>query len=151
VRDVLTVSARVRVVILSAVRDPLALVEALGTGASGYLLSTGPRTARALHEVMDGRVPIDPRLTELLRDRLGPATASGAGTAARVDRLTPRENTVLGLVALGLTNEQIARELVLSTGTVKLHVQHLIHKLGVANRTQAAVHAARLGLLPPSS
>ena len=65
--------------------------------------------------------------------------------------LTARERDVLRLLAAGKSNPAIARALLLSTSTVKGHVQHILGKLGVDDRTQAAVRALRLGLLPPSS
>ena len=64
-----------------------------------------------------------------------------------VEPLTPRESEILGLLAQGKTNPQIARELVISAGTAKNHVQHIIAKLGVSDRTQAAVRAFELGLI----
>lgn len=68
--------------------------------------------------------------------------------AAALEKLTARERQVLPLVAEGWTNAQIARELVVSAATVKTHVEHLIAKLGVADRTGAAVRAVELGILP---
>jgi DNA-binding NarL/FixJ family response regulator len=65
--------------------------------------------------------------------------------------LTERELEVLRLLARGQTNRQIAKNLVISTLTVKTHVQHILGKLGVSDRTQAAIRAAELGLSPPSS
>ena len=62
-------------------------------------------------------------------------------------QLTPREHEVLQLLALGQTNREIAHQLGISTGTVKVYVQHIFFKLGVTDRTQAAVQAVRLGLL----
>lgn len=61
-------------------------------------------------------------------------------------RISPREQQVLALLPRGLSNAQIARELGIATGTVKVHVEHLLHKLGVTDRTQAAVKAIELGL-----
>jgi DNA-binding NarL/FixJ family response regulator len=75
--------------------------------------------------------------------RAAPGRRDGAG----VERLTPREHEVLRLLAQGRTNNEIGRELVLSLTTVKFHVEHIIAKLGVADRTQAAVRAVELGLL----
>ncbi len=68
-------------------------------------------------------------------------------TPTELRQLTPREREVLQLVARGQTNQQIARELTLSVSTIKTHVEHIIGKLGVSDRTQAAVHAAEVGLL----
>jgi DNA-binding NarL/FixJ family response regulator len=78
----------------------------------------------------------------------GRRTAAPAQRAAAgVERLTPREQEVLQLLAQGRTNNEIARELVLGLTTVKFHVEHIIAKLGVADRTQAAVRAVESGLL----
>jgi PAS domain S-box-containing protein len=72
-----------------------------------------------------------------------------AAAAARVEPTTPRERQILHLIAAGLTNQQIGRELHLSAGTVKNHVARLLEKLDVPDRTAAAVQAARLGLIEP--
>jgi len=63
------------------------------------------------------------------------------------ESMTPRELEVLRLLARGLTNRQISRELVVSAATVKVHIEHLLAKLGVSDRTQAAVRASQAGLL----
>ncbi len=146
---ILTAAPRARTLVVSAQDDPAALVEGLVAGASGYVLKTRAvrRLPLAVHEVMDGRVPIDEELVTALRERLARPAPRPAPAAAADLPLTPRELTVLRLVGEGLTNEQIAGDLVLAPGTVKLHVQRIIAKLGVANRTQAAVLAARRGLL----
>jgi DNA-binding NarL/FixJ family response regulator len=149
IATVITASPRVRVLVVTGLADPTALVEALLAGASGYLLKTRAvgRLPRAIHEVMDGRVPIDDEVVRALRERLARPAPRPPGQDAADVPLTAREFTVLRLVGEGLTNEQIAADLVLAPGTVKLHVQRIIAKLGVANRTQAAVYAARKGLL----
>ena len=69
------------------------------------------------------------------------------GEAEKVESLTPREIEVLGLLSQGQTNPQIAQNLTVSRGTVKIHVQHIISKLGVSDRTQAAVRAIEAGLI----
>jgi DNA-binding NarL/FixJ family response regulator len=66
------------------------------------------------------------------------------------DRLTGREQTVLALVARGQTNRQIADALAISEKTVSVHVSNMLSKLGLASRTQAALYAVRIGLIPPS-
>ena len=71
----------------------------------------------------------------------------GRGEAEKVESLTPREVEVLGLLSQGQTNPQIAQNLTVSRGTVKIHVQHIISKLGVSDRTQAAVRAIEAGLI----
>jgi two-component system, NarL family, response regulator LiaR len=73
--------------------------------------------------------------------------AGGKGEAERIETLTPREVEVLTLLSQGQTNPQIARNLAVSRGTVKIHVQHIISKLGVSDRTQAAVRAIEAGVI----
>lgn len=80
---------------------------------------------------------------ELLRQAMAPATGPSQGD---LERLTRREREVLMLVAQGLTNKAIARELGIGPGTVKVHVEKVIAKLNVVDRTQAAVFAARTSL-----
>lgn len=91
---------------------------------------------------------------ELADVRVGAPTSnarSGDTAAAPAEPLTPREVEVLGLVARGWTNRAVAGELVLSVGTVRVHVQHILRKLGVSDRTGAVVRGMELGLISPSS
>ncbi|HEX5200627.1 MAG TPA: response regulator transcription factor, partial [Actinoplanes sp.] len=88
-------------------------------------------------------------LGRLMRCFQPPAAAPGAPAPVRLpEPLTEREQTVLRLLAAGRSNQQIARELVVSLATVKKHVTHVLTKLGAANRTEATAHARELGLLP---
>jgi DNA-binding NarL/FixJ family response regulator len=98
------------------------------------------------------------RLAGVRGDELdGAPPASGAGPSEQVDSspliapLTPRENDVLRMLTRGYTNQQIARRLFITESTVSVHVSHIIAKLGVSNRLQAAAAAARLGLFPEES
>ena len=98
--------------------------------------------------------PFDPdeliaRLRRSLRQRPNGAAAATNGSDDRTSDLTPREREVLSLLAGGRTSPQIARELVISPRTVGTHVQHILTKLGVENRTQAAGIAHRCGLVAP--
>ncbi len=77
----------------------------------------------------------------------GEADSGGRGEAVKMESLTPREKEVLKLLSQGQTNPQIAKNLTVSRGTVKIHVQHIITKLGVSDRTQAAVRAIEAGLI----
>jgi putative two-component system response regulator len=95
-----------------------------------------------LQEILDRVV----RLQEPARPADAAALARRDG-APEIERLTPREREVLALLAQGRTNAEIAGRLIVSPGTVKFHVEHIIAKLGVADRTQAAVRAVELGLL----
>ena len=80
-------------------------------------------------------------------DRVGPSGSGQSIEAAQIESLTPREVEVLRLLSQGQTNPQIAQNLQVSRGTIKIHVQHIISKLGVSDRTQAAVRAIEAGLL----
>ena len=87
---------------------------------------------------------------ELTDVRVGAPTnpgQAGGAQAAPAEPLTPREVEVLGLVARGWTNRAVAEELVLSVGTVRVHVQHILRKLGVSDRTGAVVRGMDLGLI----
>jgi DNA-binding NarL/FixJ family response regulator len=95
--------------------------------------------------VLRGESIMDGALAVRMLRRLADETPGQA--APPPDRLTPREHEVLYLLALGLTNREIASKLAVSAGTVKIHVEHIIAKLGVSDRTQAAVRAVQLGLL----
>lgn len=141
---------RVSVLIVTMYEDPNYLLEALKAGAAGYLLkdATQREVVTAVRQVLRGESLLNPGLaTQLLRRMVDEAKAP----PQPVERLTPRELEVLELVARGLTNREIGRELVVSVGTVKLHVEHIIGKLGVSDRTQAAVRAVQMGLVTPAA
>ena len=130
----------VRVVVLTSFAGQDQVLPAVRAGVSGYLLKdVGPaELADALRTVHAGGVPLHPRVA---------ATVTQSVAAPDRDQLTPRETEVLRLVARGLSNRIIGRELALSEKTVKTHVSAILAKLGVADRTQAALHAVRTGLV----
>jgi DNA-binding NarL/FixJ family response regulator len=143
------------VVMLTMHENPDYLLEALKAGAAGYVLKDAPQEdiIEAVRRVRNGESPMDPELAARLLRRLATegemwrgARGSQAATYA-VEPLTPRELEVLGLMKLGRTNRQIAADLVISLGTAKNHVEHIIAKLGVSDRTQAVVRALELGIL----
>jgi two-component system, NarL family, response regulator LiaR len=133
-----------RVIVLTSYLDEDVLLPALRAGAAGYLLKNAPpqEVARAVRVADAGEALLDPSVAARLVDAL----AAGGGDDP-LDRLTPREREVLGLMGQGLSNKRIARALGVSEKTVKSHVGHVLAKLGVADRTQAAVLAVRAGLL----
>jgi DNA-binding NarL/FixJ family response regulator len=137
------------VLIVTVSEDPDYLLEALKVGAAGYVLKDASRqeVVAAVRQVLNGESPVDVKLATRLLKRL--AGEAKGPAAAPAEELTPREREVLGLVAEGKTNAEIAQALFLSVGTVKIHVEHIIAKLGVSDRTQAAVRALELGLLTP--
>ena len=131
-----------RVVILTSFIDDERLLPALRAGAAGYLLKNiePQELARAVRAADAGEAIIDPTVAARLVEALVEED--------RVPRpeLTAREQEVLDLIASGYSNKRIARELGVAEKTVKSHVSHLLAKLGVSDRTQAALYAARLGL-----
>jgi NarL family two-component system response regulator LiaR len=133
----------VRVVVLSSFADDERIFAAMQAGAAGYLLKDvdPDALADAVREVHRGRPVLHPdvaaRLMRRVADPAGPAT----------EPLTPREREVLGLVVEGYANKQIARRLLITEKTVKTHVSSILRKLGVADRTAAAVLAIRQGLV----
>jgi two-component system, NarL family, response regulator LiaR len=137
-----------RVIVLTSFAEDDRLLPAIQAGAAGYLLKdVQPKElARAVRAAHAGEALLDPSIAA----RLVEAIAQPAGEEPR-DELTPREREVLELIGRGLSNKRIALELGVSEKTVKTHVGHLLHKLGVADRTQAALHAVRSGLLSPKT
>ncbi len=130
----------VRGVVLTSHSGEDAVLSAVRAGAAGYLLKdVGPRElADALRSVAAGGSPLHPQVAATVMRRV---------TAEQRNPLTPREAEVLRLIARGLTNRLIARELALSEKTVKTHVSAVLSKLGLADRTQAALYAVREGLI----
>jgi DNA-binding NarL/FixJ family response regulator len=124
--------------------------EALRAGASGFLLKDVPpeQLIAAVLIVADGDALIAPAVTKRLIESFI-RTAPPHSPPAELDELTPREVEVLTLVARGLSNAEIAADLVLSEATVKTHVKHLLAKLGVRDRVQAVVFAYEAGLVTP--
>jgi DNA-binding NarL/FixJ family response regulator len=140
-------TVRPRVIVLTSFLDDDRLLPALEAGAAGYLLknSQPAELARAVRAAQAGEAIIDPtaaaRLVSALSD---PDRARASGTP--LDQLTGREREVLALIAQGRANKRIALELGISEKTVKTHVGHVLAKLGVTDRTQAAVLAVQEGL-----
>ena len=137
-----------RVIVLTSFLDDAMLLPALRAGAAGYLLKNAQpqEIARAVRAAHAGEALLDPvvaaRVVEIL---------AAEGREEPIDRLTPREREVLILIGRGFPNKLIARELGLSEKTVKAHVGRVLAKLGVTDRTQAAVLAVRAGLVDPRS
>jgi two-component system, NarL family, response regulator LiaR len=129
-----------RVVVLTSFLDEERLLPALRAGAAGYLLKNiEPRElARSIRLAAAGEALIDPAVAARLVDALGDERPAGHG------ELTPREQEVLDLIGRGYANKRIALELGIAEKTVKTHVSHVLAKLGVSDRTQAALYAARL-------
>lgn len=135
-----------RVLVLTSFADDDKLLAAVQAGAAGYLLKdvAPAELADAVRAVARGEAALSSRpAARLLREY-----AQGGSGASPV-ALTRREREVLTLVGRGLANKQIARELSIAEKTVKTHVSHVLSKLGLADRTQAALYAVRVGLVDP--
>jgi DNA-binding NarL/FixJ family response regulator len=152
----------VSVIVLTTYADDHSVVSALQAGAIGYLTKdAGPDEIRqALERVRSGQAVIDPAVQRHLVEAIAaggdpagqgaqtvpdPAGSSSAASPLP-DRLTPREAEVLGLIAAGLSNAEIAARLVLSEATVKSHINRMLHKIGARDRAQAVSYAYRNGL-----
>ncbi len=153
----------VSVLVVTTYDNPDYLLEAIKAGAAGYVLKDAPnrQLTNAIRRALDGESPLNQELASQLIRRLAgeapqparddaPSAAEGrgAGAASLPNGLTLRELEVLGLVALGKTNQEIAEGLFISKATAKVHVRRVIAKLGVSDRTQAVVRALELGLAP---
>jgi DNA-binding NarL/FixJ family response regulator len=137
-----------RVIVLTSFLDDDKLLPALRAGAAGYLLKNAEtqEIVRAVRAAHDGNALLDP----VVAARLVETLAADEGRQP-LDRLTPREREVLVLIGRGFSNKRIASELGLAEKTVKTHVGHVLAKLGVTDRTQAAVVAVRSGIVGPRS
>ena len=140
-----------RVIVLTTFDDDEYIFDALRTGAAGYLLKDVPsaRLVEAIRATARGESILEPSvaakvIAEFTRvSSLVPAAQS----EQLVEPLSERELEILALIARGASNREIASQLFIAEGTVKNHVTHILGKLGVRDRTQAALKARELGLL----
>jgi two-component system, NarL family, nitrate/nitrite response regulator NarL len=138
-------ASKTRVLMLTVSEDEDDLAAALKAGASGYVLKTieGDALVEAIRRCVSGESVVSPELTTKLIGAL--RSASQPGPLAPADplaALSPREREIVQLLANGLSNKEIARSLDIAEATVKIHVQHLLRKLNLKSRVQAAVFAA---------
>ncbi len=152
-------SPKTGVLVLTAHAEQETLLEAIRAGAAGYVLKgVGPdELVGAVRATLEGESPVDQELVMRLVRRLAeearppaepPSAPAGESREPPPGSLTPRELDVLKLLPAGRTNRQIAEELHLSLSTVKRNLERIISKLEVSDRTQAAVKAIELSLLP---
>jgi NarL family two-component system response regulator LiaR len=130
------------VIALTSVLEDLSVVGAIRAGAIGYLLkdTEADDLIRAIKAAASGQVQLSPKAAErLLREVRAPENP---------EKLTERETEVLRLLAEGKSNKEIAASLYIGETTVKTHVSNILMKLGVPSRTQAALYAVRIGLVP---
>jgi DNA-binding NarL/FixJ family response regulator len=158
-RAIKEVQPSVAVLVVTTYENPNYLLEAIKAGAAGYVLKDAPteQLLGAVRRVLRGESPLNQelavqvirRLVEETERRAEPSPAPGRGAARTppLRELTPRELDVLRLLGRGKSNPEIAHELFISEATVKVHVHRIMRKLGVSDRTQAALRAVELGLV----
>lgn len=139
----------VAVVILSADQDDGAVLAAVEAGACGYLLKTegADRILEAVRRAADGEMLIEPRALAVLIARRSQRESAQREAEQLVEKLTRREHEVLGLMASGLDNHEIAARLHVEYTTSRTHVRSLISKLGAHSKLEAVAKAGELGLL----
>jgi DNA-binding NarL/FixJ family response regulator len=140
---------QIAVLMLTTYDNPTYMARAVAGGAAGYLLKGIEREdlLKALRDVADGEMLLTAQ--DLVHSLRG-VSEQAAGAGDLIEPLTEREQEVLRLLATGLNNRDIGALLYVAESTVKTHVEHIIGKLGVSDRVQAAVWAARHGLAPLS-
>ena len=136
----------VKILVLTTYDADEWVFDAIRSGAAGYLLKDTQREAliAAVKDTVAGKTPVDPAVAGKLFAQVIHGTPSPQSTL--VDTLTEREKDVLRLLGAGLSNADIAARLYFSEGTVRNYVSSILNKLGVADRTQAAILALRCGL-----
>ncbi|TXI18593.1 MAG: response regulator transcription factor [Roseateles sp.] len=145
---------RLRVLMLTVSEDEQDLADALRAGAQGYLLKTadGDELAAALIRTMRGEAVVSAEMSgKLLNVLRSGAAAPARDVPALADDalLSPREREILAELTRGASNKEIARELSIAESTVKIHVQHILRKLKLSSRVQAAVWGSERGLGSP--
>ncbi|MFJ3641177.1 response regulator [Streptomyces sp. NPDC090108] len=140
-----------QVVVLTTFADDESLFPALRAGARGYLTKDagGEEIVRAVESVLSGEAGLSPSIQRRLLERLSEPRSGAVAPADPPDGLTAREAEVLVLIAEGLTNQEIARRLHVSTATVKTHINNLFAKTGLKDRAQAVRYAYAKGLVLP--
>jgi DNA-binding NarL/FixJ family response regulator len=142
-REIVTVAPEVKVIMLTSFAEDDMLFEAIAAGASGYVLKQigGDDLVRAIEAVGRGDSLLDPTLTQRVFARVREAQRKDEQSA--FSQLTEQEMRVLGLVAEGKTNREIAQQLFLGEGTVRNYVSSILSKLALTNRAEAAAYAVQ--------
>ena len=136
-----------KVLMLTVSEDAEDLIETLRSGATGYLLKNidTEMLLDSVRRAAEGEAMVSPQMTgKLVQGLKAPAKAEPA--MSEKDKLSPREREILAFLAKGASNKEIARNLDLAESTVKIHVQHILRKLNLSSRVQAAVYAVEAGL-----
>jgi len=138
----------VRVLVLTTYDTDEWVIDAVRSGASGYLLKDTPREdlVNAIQDTVNGRSHIDPQVAGKIMSHVASQQSPSFSDQQLITTLSDREREILSMIGRGLNNEEIAGALFLSEGTVKNYVKSIFSKLGVNDRTRAALFAVRAGL-----
>ena len=150
-RRVMAARPETRVVVLTTFGEDAYVEAALRAGVSGFLLKVSPpeQLIHAVRTVASGGGLLDPAVTLRVIETFAAAPIGRTERSSRLDALSERERDVLGLIARGMSNAEIAAALYLGEATVKTHVSNVLLKLGLRDRVQAVVAAYELGLVQP--
>jgi two-component system response regulator DevR len=145
-REIKNLSPQTQILMITSFSNEDAVLASIMAGASGYLLKNVSRAEllKAIRRLAAGHSLLDPEKTKQVMARL---TGNAATTPG--EELTEREREVLALVARGYTNKQIADALYVSEKTARNHVSHILEKLGLSRRSEAAAYAVEHKLIPP--
>ncbi len=148
IRYIKSLKINTRIIVMTSFAQDNKVFPAIKAGAEGYLLKdiSPADLISAIKTVYTGRPVLHPDIAQKLM-----LSFSNRGEGITAEKLTPRETEVLDLIAYGLSNEEIANKLFISDKTVKTHVSHILHKLNVAHRTQAALYAINRNVPQPDS
>jgi DNA-binding NarL/FixJ family response regulator len=150
-RRIVALDLGVRVMMLTTFGIDQYVFESLKAGASGFLLKDAPPEdlVAGVRVIADGNALLAPEVTKAVIERFVAAPTADPALRGRVDELTPRESEVLRLLTRGLSNAELAEELVVSEATAKSHLARVLMKLGVRDRVQAVIAAYESGLVKP--
>lgn len=139
----------VKVIVLTSFSDQAHVLPALRAGASGYILKDvePDQLVEAIRSAYKGNIQLHPDIANALLSQTLPVEEKEEEPSIQVDVLTARENEVLQLLAKGMSNKEIASVLVITEKTVKAHVSSILSKLNLSDRTQAALHAVKNGIV----
>ncbi len=145
--EILETDPNARILVLTSFAEIDKILPAIKLGVQGYVVknSNPKELIQAIRNVAGGGVYMTPEISQLLFHAISQTEANSASPS--VDQLSPREIEVLKLVAQGLTNDEIGTRLFISSRTVGVHVSHILVKMNLTNRTQAALLALRVGLV----
>jgi DNA-binding NarL/FixJ family response regulator len=149
IRRLKLLAPSVRILVISGSAEDRDVIEAILAGACGYILKSSPveQITVGIHTAANGGSILSPAVASQLLDHVRENAPLLKVAAEPVGQLTPRELEVLRLMATGMENSEIARELVISTRTARNHVASILEKLQMHNRIQAAVYAVRHGMV----